>query len=58
MLKKISLCIITLSLFLFGCQSEKKKYPSEYPSSKSYSEKDILYPQNSKQQILSHGQAM
>lgn len=52
MLKKISLCIITLSLFLFGCQSEKKKYPSEYPSSKSYSEKDILYPQNSKQQIL------
>ena len=45
--KRILLIITILSCFLTGCTSNDdnaKKYPSDYPASKSYSVDEILYP--------------
>ena len=54
-MKKLFLLMLTLSCFLFGCNSQKdvKEYPTDYPESSGYGIDDIYYPDNSGQKILS-----
>lgn len=51
-LKKIYIMMLALSLMLCGCSNKKENYPSDYPDSPSYSEEDILYPQNSGENLI------
>lgn len=44
--KRILIIIMILSCLLTGCSGDNEdKYPSEYPSSKSYTADEILYPE-------------
>lgn len=49
--KKI-LCMILCLFMCAGCSSEEE-YPSEYPSSPSFTESDVIYPEESGNKVLS-----
>lgn len=51
-LKKVYFIILVLSFMLGGCSGKNENYPSDYPDSPSYSEEDILYPENTGENLI------
>ncbi len=51
-LKKFYIMILSLSLMLCGCSDKGENYPSDYPDSPTYSEEEILYPENPGENLI------